>query len=62
MADAANNPLHPDISIHFVPTVLYTFPKVLTRRIELKIQSVNLNIVIISFILMTPMFDLGVIF
>ena len=27
------NPLHPDISIHILYTLLYTFPLVLTRRI-----------------------------
>ena len=27
------NPLHPNISMHILHTVLYTFPKVLTRRI-----------------------------
>ena len=26
-------PLHPNISIHILHTVLYTLPKVLTRRI-----------------------------
>ena len=26
------NPLHPNISLHILHTVLYTFPKVLTRR------------------------------
>ena len=29
------NPLHPNISVHILHTVLYTFPKVLTRRISL---------------------------
>ena len=32
-------PLHPNISIHILHTVLYTFPKVLTRRICLTIKS-----------------------
>ena len=27
------NPLHPNISMHILHTILYTFPKVLTRRI-----------------------------
>ena len=27
------NPLHPNISMHILHTVLYTFPKLLTRRI-----------------------------
>ena len=29
------NPLHPNISMHILHTVLYTFPDVLTRRIYL---------------------------
>ena len=33
------NPLHPNISMHILHTVLYTFPKVLTRRICLTIKS-----------------------
>ena len=33
------NPLHPNISMHILHTVLYTFPKVLTRRICLPIKS-----------------------
>ena len=32
------NPLHPNISLHILYTVLYTFPKVLTRRICLTIM------------------------
>ena len=28
-----NLPLHPNISVHILHTVLYTFPKVLMRRI-----------------------------
>ena len=32
------NPLHPKISMHILHTVLYTFPKVLTRRICLPIK------------------------
>ena len=31
-------PLHPNISKHILHTVLYTFPKVLTRRICLPIK------------------------
>ena len=27
------NPLHPNISMHILHTILYRFPKVLTRRI-----------------------------
>ena len=33
------NSLHPNISMHILHTVLYTFPKVLTRRICLLIKS-----------------------
>ena len=33
------NPLHPNIIMHNLPTVVYTFPKVLTRRICLTIKS-----------------------
>ena len=33
------NPLLPNISMHILHTVLYTFPKVLTRGISLMIQS-----------------------
>ena len=33
------NPLHPNISMHILHTVRYTFPKVLTRRIFLTIKS-----------------------
>ena len=33
------NPLHPDISMHILYTALYTFPKVLTRRICLTIKN-----------------------
>ena len=32
-------PLHPNISMHILYTVLYTNPKVLTRRICLTIKS-----------------------
>ena len=32
------NPLHPNISMHILHTILYTCPKVLTRRICLPIQ------------------------
>ena len=53
------NPLHPNISMHILHTVLYTSPKVLTRRICLRIKSFFL--VIIPFILITLMCDSGVI-
>ena len=52
-------PLHPNISMHILHSFLYTFPKVLTRRIWLTIKS--LLLVIIFFILMTLMCDSGVI-
>ena len=32
--------LHPDISMHILHTVLYTFPMILTKRICLTIKSV----------------------
>ena len=51
------NPLCPIISMYILHTVLCTFPKVLTRRISFN----NLWLVIISFILVTLMFDSGVI-
>ena len=33
------NPLHPNINMHILYTVLQTFPKVLTKKICLTIQS-----------------------
>ena len=33
------DPLHPNIGMHILHTVLYTFPKVLTRRICLTVKS-----------------------
>ena len=50
------NPLHPNISTHIFHTVLCTIPKALTRRICLTIRSF-----FISLILVTSMFDSGVI-
>ena len=44
------NPLHPNISLHILHTVLYTFPMVLKRRICLTVTSFNLEL-IPSFIL-----------
>ena len=38
-AYAQHNPLHPNISINILHTVLSTFPKVITRRICLTIRS-----------------------
>ena len=52
-------PLHPNISMHILYTVLYTFPNGLARRIFSIIQ--GLQLIVISFILMTLMFDSGVI-
>ena len=37
--NASFNPLHPNISMHILHTVLYTFPKVLRRRICLTIRT-----------------------
>ena len=48
------NPLHPNISIYILHTVLHTFPKELTRRIYSTINNFFL-LVIISFILVTLM-------
>ena len=52
------SPLHPNISIYILHTVLYTFLKVLTRRICLAINNL---LVVISFIFVTLMRDSGVI-
>ena len=51
-----------NISMHILQTVLYRFPKVLTRRICLTIMRKKelLQLMIISFILMTLKFDSGV--
>ena len=38
------NPLHPKVSMHILHTVLFTFPKVLTRRISSTIKSLTLMI------------------
>ena len=54
------NPLHPNISMLILHTVLYTFPEVLTRGNVLKNQELY-KLVIISLILVTLMFDSGVI-
>ena len=50
-----------NISMHILQTVLYMFPKVLTRRICLTIMRMKelLQLVIISLILMTLKFDSG---
>ena len=39
VVDCVMNPLHPNFSMYILHTVLYTFPKVLTRRIWLTIKS-----------------------
>ena len=54
------DPLHLNVIMHILHTVLYTLPEVLTRRIRLLIKSFFL-LVIISFILLTLMCDLGMI-
>ena len=48
---SAINPLHPNIKMHILHTVLYKFPKVVVRRIYL--------IGIISFILVVYVCDSG---
>ena len=47
------NPLHQNISMHILHTVLHTFPDVLARRICLTIKSFDLHLIIIFYILMT---------
>ena len=54
------NPLHPNISMHNLHTVHYTFPEVLTRGTVFKNQELY-ELVIIFLILVTLMFDSGVI-
>ena len=51
------NPLHHNISMHILHTVLYTFPKGLADEESLFTDQKLLLLVIISFILMTLMFD-----
>ena len=56
------NPLHPSFVIQILHTILYTLPKVLTRRISFIIRASFIAcMMIISFILMTSMFDSAVI-
>ena len=38
-SELSYNPLYPNINMHIFYTVIYTFPKVLTRRICLTIKS-----------------------
>ena len=54
------NSLHPNIIMHILHTVLYTFPKVLDKE-NLSNKQELLWSVIISFILMTLICDSGVI-
>ena len=49
----AVNPLHQNISMHILHTVLHTFPDVLARRICVTIKSFDLHLIIIFYILMT---------
>ena len=53
------NSLHSNIRMHILQTLLYIFPYVLARRICLTIRV--LQLIIISFILMTLICDSGVI-
>ena len=56
-------PLHPNISIHILYTLLRTFSEVLTRRICFQYQSkTSFKLEIISFFLVTLMIDSWVIF
>ena len=54
------NPLHPNISMQVLHTVLYTFPEVLTRGNVFKNQELY-KLLIIFLILETLEFDSGVI-
>ena len=54
------NPLHPDVNMRILLTVLYTFPEMLTGRICFTDQKLLL-LVIISVILMALMCDSGLI-
>ena len=54
------NFIHPNINMHILHTVLYTFPKVLTRRICFTVKSF-LSWLTFLFILVTLMFSSGVI-
>ena len=55
------NPSHPNISMHILFTVLYTFPMILMRRIS-QIVKTFFEWVVISNILITLMFDSAVIY
>ena len=44
------DPLHPNIIMHILHTVLYTFPEVLTRRICLLIKSFFLLEILVTFV------------
>ena len=52
------NFIHPNINMHILHTVLYTFPKVLTRRICFTVKSF-LSWLTFLFILVTLMFGSG---
>ena len=52
--------LHPNIRMHILHTVLYTFPSILAGRICSTIKRF-FSLIIISFIILTLMFDSGVI-
>ena len=54
------NFIHPNINMHILHTVLYTFPKVLTRRICFTVKSF-LSWLTFLFILVTLMFGSGMI-
>ena len=54
------NPLHPNIDMHILHTVINTFPKVQIKENLFNNQEL-VNLVIIYFTLMTLMSDLGVI-
>ena len=59
MCPSPINPLHPNISIYILHTVLYTFPKVDKENLFKNQEPYEL--LIISLILVTLMFDSGVI-
>ena len=54
------DPLHPNISMYILHTVLYTFPPYVGKENLINNLEV-LQSIVISFILMTLMFDSGVI-
>ena len=54
------NPFYPNVSMYILPTALLTFHNVLTRGVYKTIKSF-FKLVIISFILLALMCNLGVI-